>query len=46
MNRKKLEYNKAEQVLPGRGGSPPIMYTHVSKCKSDKIKFKFKKDAN
>jgi hypothetical protein len=32
-----------EQVLPGNkkeGGMTQIMYSHVSKCKNDKIKFK------
>jgi hypothetical protein len=37
----KLE-KRAEQVLPGRGGGrwgvALAMYTHVSKCKNDKIK--------
>jgi hypothetical protein len=39
----KWEKKRAEQVLP-RGGSRgtvlQIMYTHISKCKNDKIKFK------
>jgi hypothetical protein len=44
----KLENNRAETVLP-RGGEvsgevAQIMYTHVSKCKNDKIKFKKKKN--
>jgi hypothetical protein len=35
----KLENKKAEHVLPGNGrGVSQIMYTHVSKCKNDKIK--------
>jgi hypothetical protein len=32
---------RVEQVLPGRGGwrrGGKTMYTHVSKCKNDKIK--------
>jgi hypothetical protein len=35
---------RTEQVLPKSGGGgetvAQIMYTHVSKCKNDKIKFK------
>jgi hypothetical protein len=27
-----------EQVLPGSGGVPQIMYKHVNKYKNDKIK--------
>jgi hypothetical protein len=43
-----LENKRAEQVLPGkgvRGEESPTMYTHVSKCKNHKIKFK-NKDLN
>jgi hypothetical protein len=43
-----LESKRAEQVLSGRGGEKgrgreevaQIMYTHVSKCKNDKLIFK------
>jgi hypothetical protein len=39
----KSENKRSEQVLPGRGWEvTQIMYTHVSKCKNDKIQFKFK----
>jgi hypothetical protein len=34
----KLENKGVEQVLPGSGGRGQIIYTHVSKCKNDKIK--------
>jgi hypothetical protein len=35
----KLENNRVEQILPGSGGVgvAQTMYTHVSKCKNDKI---------
>jgi hypothetical protein len=33
---------RAEQILPGRWGGG-TMYTHVSKCKNDKIKGEKKK---
>jgi hypothetical protein len=32
-----------EVVVAGAGGGVQIMYTHVSKCKNDKIKFKKQK---
>jgi hypothetical protein len=40
----KLENKRAEQVLPGSGEwrwsgrQAQMMYTHVSKCKNDKLK--------
>jgi hypothetical protein len=40
-----LQNKRAEQVFPGsRGGEEvaQIMYTHVSKCKNNKIKLKEK----
>jgi hypothetical protein len=45
----KSENKRAEQVLPrSRGGGggevAQIMYTHVNKCKNDKIKFKNEKN--
>jgi hypothetical protein len=34
----KIEYKRAEQVLPGRGWKvAQTMYTHKNKCKNDKI---------
>jgi hypothetical protein len=40
----KLDNKRAEQVLPRKTGRvAQIMYTHVSKCKHNKMKFK-KKD--
>jgi hypothetical protein len=38
----KSENKRVEQVLPRNGGGEvaQIMYTHESKCKNDKIKFK------
>jgi hypothetical protein len=36
----KSENKSAEQVLPESRGGGQIMYTHVSKCKNDKIQFK------
>jgi hypothetical protein len=38
-----LENKRAEHIQPGSGGveeMAQIMYTHVSKCKNNKIKFK------
>jgi hypothetical protein len=44
------QFKRVEQVLPGSrvggGGVAQIMYTHVSKCKNDKIKLKNKKILN
>jgi hypothetical protein len=44
----KLENKRVKQVFfrgGGRGGGmAQIMYTHVSKCRSNKIKFKTKKN--
>jgi phage-related protein len=43
-----LENKRVEKFVPEREGrregkwAPPIMYTHVNKCKNDKIKFKSK----
>jgi hypothetical protein len=36
----KLENKRVEQVLPGSGCGEmaQIMYTHVRKCKNDKVK--------
>jgi hypothetical protein len=36
---------RAKKVLPGSSGGEvaQIMYTHISKCKNDKIKLKLKK---
>jgi hypothetical protein len=45
----KLENKRVEQVLPRKGGDgmsgevAQTMYTHVSKCKNDKIKERKKK---
>jgi hypothetical protein len=39
----KLGNKRVEQILPGHGGEgeevAQVMYTHVSKCKNNKIKF-------
>jgi hypothetical protein len=45
----KSDNKRTEQVLPGSrngggGEAAQVMYTHVNKCKNDKIKFKNEKN--